>query len=78
MGVTWDPSKAEANFRNHGILFSVDLESVLTDPYSLTVPDDESDPNERRGYTLGLDSLARLLVIVYTWRGERKDYERNL
>jgi len=70
----------------------VDLDSVLTDPYSLTVPDDESEPNERRWYTLGMDSAARILVIVYTWRGddlrlisarpatpsERKDYERNL
>jgi uncharacterized DUF497 family protein len=60
VGVIWDPHKAKTNFQDHGILFSVDLESVLTDPYSLTVPDDESDSNERRWYTLGLDSMARV------------------
>jgi uncharacterized protein len=41
----------------------------LDDPRAITVIDAESDI-EQRFVTLGLDPLGRLLVVVYTWRGE--------
>ena len=28
------------------------------------------DPNEQRFTTLGMGATGRLLVVVYTWRGE--------
>lgn len=31
---------------------------------------DESESGEERWVTMGLDAVARLLVVVYTWRGE--------
>ena len=38
-------------------------------PLSLTI-DDASNPEEPRWITLGLDFSHRLLVVVYTYRGE--------
>jgi len=43
---------------------------VLDDPYAVTVIDHESDPGEERLVTLGADAHGRLLVAVYTHRGE--------
>lgn len=36
MGVVWDPNKAAANLRKHGIRFG-DAELVLFDPAAITV-----------------------------------------
>jgi hypothetical protein len=65
--VKWDPEKASANLRKHGIDLA-DAATVLSDEQALTVTED--DPDEERFVTLGLDALGRLLVVVYTWRGE--------
>ena len=43
---------------------------VFDDPYAITILDDESDPSEQRFITLGMGALGKLLVVVYTWRGE--------
>ena len=37
---------------------------------AITITDDESDPDEPRFVTLGMGAIGRLLVVVYTWRGE--------
>jgi uncharacterized DUF497 family protein len=42
----------------------------VADPVAITVVDDESDPLEQRFVTLGVDAAGRILVVVYTWRGE--------
>jgi uncharacterized DUF497 family protein len=65
----WDPAKAKANFAKHGIHLS-DAVSVLEDDLALTIRDPYSE-EEERWITLGMDSLGRLLVVVYLWRGER-------
>ena len=44
---------------------------VFDDPNAITVTDNESDPNEERFITLGVGATGRLLVVVYTWRGEK-------
>lgn len=67
MRYEWDPVKAEANVRKHGIRFA-DAVSVFGDENALTVEDDVSD--EERFVTLGLDAFGRFLVVVYTWRGD--------
>lgn len=67
MGIEWDSSKARANREKHGIGFS-DAVSALEDEYALTIEDDY--PQERRFITLGQDAIGRLLVVVYTYRGE--------
>ena len=70
MGFDWDEQgKAGMNFRQHGVRMPEAI-PVFDDPYAITVTDDESDPGERRFVTLGMGAAARLLVVVYTWRGE--------
>jgi hypothetical protein len=44
---------------------------VFEDPFAITIADDESDPEEQRFVTLGLGAVGRLLVVVYTWRGDK-------
>jgi hypothetical protein len=43
--------------------------SVLEDPRALTI--DDRNPDEQRHRTVGLDALGRVLVVSYTWRGDR-------
>jgi uncharacterized DUF497 family protein len=62
----WDPAKARANFAKHGVRFA-DAVTVLEDDLALTMRDPSSD-EEERWITLGRNSLARLIVVIYTWR----------
>ncbi|WLE97547.1 MAG: BrnT family toxin [Candidatus Electrothrix communis] len=68
MNITWDPKKAKINFDKHKVRFS-DAEAVLFDPMTLTREDDDT-VYEQRFVSVGLDSLHRTLVVVYTYRGE--------
>lgn len=68
MLVEWDPVKARLNFRKHGVSFADGMTS-LEDEGALTIRDPFSG-DEERWITMGTDALGRLLVIVYTWRGE--------
>ena len=42
---------------------------VLNDDNAITIRADEA--GEERYVTIGMDALARVLVVVYTWRGSR-------
>jgi uncharacterized DUF497 family protein len=64
----WDPKKAARNLRKHGVDFA-DSISALEDELALTL--DEDHPHELRFVTIGTDAFARLLVVVYTIRGEK-------
>ena len=64
----WDPVKATSNLKKHGVDFA-DAALVLEDPDALTMPDPH--PHEQRFLTLGVDPLGRVLVVIYTWRGDR-------
>lgn len=67
-GCEWDPRKAEANWRKHGVRFC-DAATALEDEMALTIRDPAA--GEERWVTLGIDALGRSLVVVYAWRGER-------
>jgi len=70
VGFQWDEAnKAGANFRKHGVRMPEAI-PVFDDPHAITIADDESDPDEQRFVTLGMGAAGRLLVVVYTWRGE--------
>ena len=69
MGYEWDPAKARQNLRKHGVDFA-DAVTVLEDDAALTIRDPFSE-QEQRWITLGMDAFGRLLVVVYTWRGDR-------
>ena len=63
----WDPRKATANLRKHGVDFT-DAATVFSDDLALTIIAD--DPDEERFVTIGRDELGRILVVVYAWRQE--------
>ena len=69
MDVEWDPGKAATNYAKHHVKFA-DAVAVLEDDLALTIRD-PGIADEERWMTLGLDGFGRLLVVIYTWRGER-------
>jgi hypothetical protein len=68
MDVRWDPAKAKANLKKHGVRFS-DAESVLFDPLSLSMEDSSSE-SEQRFVSIGHDSVGRVVVVVYAHRDD--------
>ncbi len=64
----WDPKKSASNLRKHGIAFT-DAVIALEDDLALTRDDDH--PNEKRYVTIGADDVGQILVVVYTYRGEK-------
>lgn len=66
MRYEWDPAKAEANLTAHGVSFT-EAVTVLEDDFALTREDPDSE-GELRFVTLGVSSVANLLVVVYTYR----------
>ncbi len=69
MEVEFDPDKARSNLKKHRVSFA-HAEQVLRDPMALTIGDPDAE-GEPRFVTLGMDALGRVLVVVYTPRGER-------
>lgn len=63
----WDDNKAIVNRRSHGVDFA-DAATVFDDPLAVTMSDTSTD--EERFLTLATDALGRVLVVIYTWRGE--------
>ncbi len=66
MKIEWDPKKAQANLREHGVSFA-EAATVLADDYALT----REDPDvigEQRFVTLGMSAVGELLVVVFTYR----------
>lgn len=68
VNVVWDPEKAKSNLKKHGIHFS-DAEMILSDPNALTREDIITE-RELRFVSVGTDAFGRVLVVVYTHRGE--------
>jgi hypothetical protein len=64
----WDPTKAKTNLVKHGISFA-DTFGVFEDTNARTV--DQFVDGEERSVTMGMDAFGRLLVVVYTRRGEK-------
>jgi uncharacterized DUF497 family protein len=70
MSFEWDPGKAEANFRKHGVRFS-EAEPVFVDDFAVTILDDASAPYEQRFVSIGMGVKQRVLVVVYCFRGRK-------
>ena len=66
VAIDWDPKKAAANVREHGVSFA-EAATVLTDDYALTREDPDSF-GEQRFVSLGMSATGALLVVVYTHR----------
>lgn len=63
----WDKSKDKKNQSKHGIPFA-DTFGVFEDPNAVTIEDFRS--GEQRYVTVGMDAFGRILVVIYTWRGD--------
>jgi uncharacterized DUF497 family protein len=63
----WDKSKAKENKSKHGISFA-DTFAVFEDPNAVTL--EGFRRGEQRYVTVGMDAFGRILVVVYTWRGD--------
>lgn len=91
LNVEWDSEKAEQNKRKHGVSFEEAL-TVLADPLSSTLPDQDHSEREVRMLLLGRAATGRYLIVSLTERGdavrlisarvmtarERRSYERSL
>ncbi len=62
----WDPAKAQANLRKHGVSFQEATE-VFLDPLQLSIPDAGHSEEEERWITLGACSDQRLRLVVHTY-----------
>ncbi len=68
MRFKYDPAKAAANLKKHGVSFA-DAEGVLADPLAVTAEDPDAE-GEQRFIAVGLGSAGELLVAVYAERGD--------
>lgn len=70
MDFEWDPRKAEANRRKHGVSFT-EAGTVFGDELAITVPDPDHSLEEDRFITIGLSNRRRLLIVSHTDRNNR-------
>ena len=69
MKTEFDPDKAAANpLKHEGVTFE-EASPVSLDPYALTLEDLDSD-GEQRWVTLGMGGKGRILIVVWTLRGD--------
>ena len=66
MKITWNSVKAKSNRLKHRIFFS-EVEPVFYDHRAISFEDIDSK-GEVRYVVMGLDSLGRIVVVVYTYR----------
>jgi len=64
----WDEDKARRNVEKHGVTFEEAAEAFF-DPFYQT--GDASVNDELRDFVLGYSLAQRLLLVIYTERGER-------
>jgi uncharacterized DUF497 family protein len=90
MNFDWDPKKAKANLRKHGVSFD-EAATVFLDSHAVSGPDPDHSVGEERYITFGYSRLGRLLAVCHTYRpgririinarrmtrGERKLYEEG-
>lgn len=87
----WDPKKAAANLRKHGVVFDEAL-TVFADPLAKIFDDEDHSTKEEREIIVGHSVKHRLLVVCFAaqegsarifsarkaTKQERKDYEENV
>ena len=69
MNFEWDPLKAEANVRKHGVMFD-EAATVFLDQLAVSGSDPDHSVGESRYITFGTSSLGRLLAMSHTHRSD--------
>ena len=59
----WDPVKAEANLRKHGVSFE-EAGEMLDDDRCEERPDLDHSPDESRVRTIGYTPLSNVIVVI--------------
>ena len=70
MEFEWDPEKAKANAKKHGVEFGEAM-TVFGDPLEVTIADPDHSGDERRFLSTGTSTAGRLVVVAYTERAGR-------
>ena len=65
----WSSGTLSKRGRTSANMVFADAVMALEDGNGITVREERED--EDRWVTLGMDALGRILVVVYTWRGEK-------
>ena len=68
MEFEWGAENAAMDFRKRGVRFA-EAATIFEDDALLTMVDEH--PDEERFVALGTGSLGRIIVVLYTLRGER-------
>jgi uncharacterized DUF497 family protein len=68
MNYQWDPEKAMANVKKHGVEFA-DAVGIFEDPTAITIEDPQAE-GEQGFLSMGMDVLGRIIVVAYTYRGD--------
>ena len=74
LAFTWDPGKAAANARKHGVSFQ-EAETVFSDEHALLLDDPEHSADEDRFVLIGLSAASRMVVVCHCYH-ERADVIR--
>jgi uncharacterized DUF497 family protein len=69
MTFEWDPNKATANLRTHGVSFE-EAVTAFADAMSLTIGAPDHSTHEIRLILLGYSAAGRLLTVAHTERGQ--------
>jgi len=69
MSIEFDPKKAVANMRKHGISFA-EVEPVFYDGFALTREDADA-VGEERFVTVGADAHGRVVSVCWTQRDQK-------
>ena len=67
MRFSWDPKKAAANLKKHGVSFE-EASTVFGDPLALLMTDPDHSREEDRYVLLGMSTRQRLLVLAFAER----------
>jgi len=66
----WDPAKADASLRKHGVTFE-EAVTAFGDPLSVLLPDPDHSEGQERHLLMGLSDGGRLLVVAFAERPPR-------
>jgi uncharacterized protein len=62
----WDPNKSLENLRKHKVRFEQAAE-VFSDPWAISIFDEEHSESEERWVTLGKANNGHLFVLIHTF-----------
>ena len=70
VAIEWDEDKARRNLSKHGVSFE-EASTVFSDPFELLIHDPLHSEEEERFVSLAESRKRRLLVVVFTERGDK-------